>query len=90
MWHREVLTVLANVVGDTWRGQKVTINATGTVQDHGVVGVTLSSYQPQKFRNMTMPVECLLHNALKVRSLELASKSVATTGDGARKSIRFI
>ena len=58
--HREVLTVLANVVGDTWRGQKVTINATGTVQDDGVVGVTLSSYQPQRFRNMTMTMAALL------------------------------
>ena len=61
--HREVLTVLANVVGDTWRGEKVTINATGTVQDDGVVGVTLSSYQPQRFRNMTMTMAVLLSDS---------------------------
>ena len=48
------------MVGDTWHGQKVTINATGTVQDDGVVGVTLSPYQPQRFRNMTMTMAVLL------------------------------
>ena len=57
---REVLTVLANVVGDTWDGQQVAINATGIVQDDGVVGVTLSPYQPQRFRNMTMTMAVLL------------------------------
>ena len=61
--HREVLTVLANVVGDTWRGQKVTINTTGSVKDDGVVGVTLSPYQPQRFQNMTMTMAVLLSDS---------------------------
>ena len=60
---REVLTVLANVVGDTWDGQQVNINATGTVQDDGLVGVTLSPYQPQRFRNMTMTMAALLSDS---------------------------
>ena len=51
------------MVGDTWRGQKVTINATGAVQDDGVVGVTLSPYQPQRFRNMTMTMAVLLSDS---------------------------
>ena len=61
--HLEVLTLLADVVGDTWGGQKVTINATGTVQSDGVVGVTLSPYQPQRFRNMTMTMAVLLSDS---------------------------
>ena len=61
--HREVLTVLANVVGDTWDGQQVNINATGTLQDDGLVGVTLSPYQPQRFRNMTMTMAALLSDS---------------------------
>ena len=60
---REVLTVLANVVGDTWDGQQVPIKATGIVQDDGVVGVTLSPYQPQEFRNMTMTMAVLLSDS---------------------------
>ena len=51
------------MVGDTWRGQKVTINATGTVQDDGVVDVTLRSYQPQRVRNMTMTMAVLLSDS---------------------------
>ena len=61
---REVLTVLANVVGDTWRGEQVAINATGIVQDDGIVGVTLSPYQPQRFRNMTMTMAVLLSDSI--------------------------
>ena len=61
--HRKVLAVLANVVGDTWNGQQVPIKATGTVQDDGVVGVTLSPYQPQRFRNMTMTMAVLLSDS---------------------------
>ena len=60
---REVSTVLANVVGDTWQGQQVAINATGIVQDDGVIGVTLSPYQPQRFRNMTMTMAVLLSDS---------------------------
>ena len=48
------------MVGDTWDGEQVAINATGIVQDDGVVGVTLSPYQPQRFRNMTMTMAVLL------------------------------
>ena len=51
------------MVGDTWDGEQVAINATGTVQDDGVVGVTLSSYQPQRFRNMTMTMAVLLSDS---------------------------
>ena len=49
--------------GNTWQGQQVAINATGTVQDDGVVGVTLSPYQPQRFRNMTMTMAVLLSDS---------------------------
>ena len=51
------------MVGDTWQGQQVAINATGTEQNDGVVDVTLSSYQPQRFRNMTMTIAVLLSDS---------------------------
>ena len=51
------------MVGDTWHGQQVAVNATGTVQDDGFVGVTLSPYQPQRFRNMTMTMALLLSDS---------------------------
>ena len=51
------------MVGDTWHGQQVAINATGILQDDGVVGVTLSPYQPQRFRNMTMSMAVLLSDS---------------------------
>ena len=45
------------------RPEQVAINATGIVQDDGIVGVTLSPYQPQRFRNMTMTMAVLLSDS---------------------------